>query len=74
MCRALFLEIHFLVKLGPELASHGFGPPRPATYLGRKLRQLLRAKHEQRQTQDQDDLGKADLEHGSPSARSSAVG
>ena len=58
------IESHFLFKLRAQGARHCTGPTGPATEISRKLRQALWPEYQQRDAEDQDDFGKADLEHG----------
>jgi hypothetical protein len=55
--------LRFLFELRAQLPRHRAGTPGPAADIRRELRQALRAEHQQRDAEDQDDLGKADLEH-----------
>src|SRR5688572_14969894 len=54
---------HFLVELLAELPRHRARPARPAADLVGEFRQFFRPQHQERDAEDQDDLGEADLEH-----------
>src|SRR5512137_2608024 len=58
------VELDFLFELGAQLAGHRTGAARPAADVSRELRQSLRPEDEQRDPEDQDDLGETHLEHG----------
>src|SRR5262245_34923161 len=55
--------LRFLFELRAQLPRHRARAPGPAAEIRGELRQALRAEHQERDPEDQDDLGKSDLEH-----------
>src|SRR6185437_6386044 len=62
--RPVAIEIDLFLELLLELPGHGARPADPAADLAHDARQLLRTQHDERQDEDDQDLGEPDIEHG----------